>query len=405
MQKKTDSRLYISGRGIIEGLLVLIITSGLAGFLFLLPDINLFIARKTLKNVDYIIEYYRKKNPEKAALFAERATEKYPDNPFYLFEAGDLYLASGDRQKAGKFLKKALNIFWRDHSRYASLLSDPYRETMSRAFMESAGMKLENDSLNEALIYLRYAHDVTPDYKDRILDFTKDNIAIRELSPLDKMQIADFYIKLNKSDLASDILGNTDKTIRNYHLEKARMADRLNEENKAVEFFKKELSLFPDNLNAFLFSKQMNDKVTTATIESLGFGSLMTKENLLHAENVTEHGGNYYFYCITGKVDYEINLTADSSKNLVYIEASGTPAAGIWPVMQVSVNDQKAFLFYVDTVHPMAFEITEALKTGKNLISVRFLNRGVYGAEYIDEGKKKKFREHRSLILRDIWCK
>lgn len=387
---KSLSDLYLS-IGIAAALIV---------FLLLIPRINLFISLRTVSNADYIIEYYLEKNPEKAAAFAAKAAEKFPHNAIYLYRAGSLNYDYGDKNKAGEFLKKARRIFFRLHSRYASLLSDPLSETMAKAFVKSGEMELHHNSLHDTLIYLQYAHDVRSLFDEDISDLILNVIAEKNLSNEQKIDIATFYSDIGKTNAAEDLLKDIPEEMKNFYLAKARIAAAKGNKKKSHRYIRKEIKQFPDNLAAFLL-----DENTTETIQTRGFRPFITQDKPKRLEHVTTHKNNFYFYRSDGILDFEIDFQEDGANNSYYIQARGTPAGGIWPVMEITVNDEEPVRFYVNNNDWRAFPLKTALKKGPNTISIRFLNRGVYGAQYTSEGKKKKFREHRSLVFRNIWRK
>ena len=393
---------YFSFTGFSDVFVSLAIVVVFIAFLFSLPRINRYIALHSTWNSEHIIEYLEKKEPRRAALFSLEAAKKFPGEPYFQYLAGALNYDYGDKKKGRALLDKSLSMFYQDYSRLPGLLSDHVRETMAKGFIKFGEIRFKESGLGKSLLYFSYAHDSCPEKEKEILETMKTFIGKNDISDDEKVRLAYFYYNIGEFSKAISILNSLEKPARNLHLLRAKIDAILGRSKSVDHFIQEELELFPDNLAAIIFQKKEGKVSLDEYIKSKDFTPLYRKENLKRTEHVTPYNGDFYFYRSDAILDFKLT-TYDELTTTCYIVARGTPAGNIWPVMQITLNEKNTFLFYVNNKTWSAYPMELTLKKGVNEFSVRFLNRGVYGAKYDPENDKTRYEQVRSLGFSNIW--
>lgn len=375
-----------------------------ASFLFLclltlLPRINLLLAMRANQNHDYIINYYSRTNAHKALQLATQWANASPKNPFYQMEAGILNFRSGNMETAGDYLKKAGEIFYFPYTRYPNILSDHHCEKMAKAYFYYARIHLAENRLSSSLFYFLYATDIYPDYySQKVKTLLNEYVKKNSITETRHLLLSEFYLQKKDLQKASYHLSQSSETLRNYHLLKGKILDARGDKDGADLMFSQESALFPDNLSTYTSHaipdpEKMREKKITP---------LLKKEFLIRADHasVTKEINPLYH----GKALIQYRVAPDHpAESLFYVIARATPAKGIWPILEITVNDAPPDLIYVNDIEWRAYPIKLNLKKGESVITLHFPNDGCYGYQYDEKTGKGRFTENRDLFVNNIW--
>ncbi len=326
-----------------------------------LPVVSYYFAWRLPENYEFIADALVERGKiARAEKIVRTATKRRPWDFRPQQNLGELLLKDNKRSIAIAHLTIAAELAFKA-AVYPDMLSPYHRKRLGSLYFTLAKELNAAQSARPEVFYFTYAAILNPTLKK------KCNAVIRSMVKQGNLSIAKRYV-----------------VFRHFSI--------LGGEKLVPEFTTPTLSP--------ILATQSDGQLTTGALE--GFLPFINRNLIIENQNATPRNGIYIFFR-TGEIKYQLTQ-GQATDTTLWILARGTPAFGIYPIVDLWLDGHRIAFIYADSTQWRFYPIQITVPQGGHTFSLKYLNDGGFPA-FGEDGKIVRLIEDRNLFYAGIYVR
>ena len=350
MQIAVRKRVYAYG-AVLGGSILLMLF-----FLYVvLPGVMNYFAWRLPENFEFISdELVKKGETERAVKILQAASEKRPWDFRPRHKLGMILLKSGQKQRGIDHLEQAARLAF-SSTAYPDMLSPYHRKRLANLYFNLASAENAARQDKPEMFYFTYAALLDQDYARKSEAVFRSLLERKELSLSQVRALLRFYSLTGRE--------------KGFQISLERSLEAL---------------------------EAADGKDKWSPRPPKGLVPLTRPSDVKESQNLTSQGDIGIFFK-EGYAKYELTWKRGMDTKL-WILAWGTPAFGIYPILELRVDGKRSGFLYVGEEKPLFYPVMVSIPAGRHTITVSYPNDG--GLPGFDKnGEVKKLVEDRNLFF------